>query len=225
MARSEARVLVVVCPGIFKNIDMLYPLIVSFLHGTCLWEEMCFLIFSSQSTNILFQHRRMESPGKIFPGNFLLWRIPGGFEHGTVVLPVSKAKGSFVFFPHKSLDCGFWRKRWMRPFFLKFSLDDDQFWHPCGFNYKLMITLPLSSSNGKKTTHRKDLKLFITMLNKFWRISTPTKTITQPTHWFLGGSSAARCCGEETFGVKKRQSWRDTKLGTEVAGGRTWWMA
>lgn len=169
----------------------------------------------------------MEGPGKIFPGNFLLWRIPGGFEHGTVqILATSiQGEGQFCFFPTSHWTVFFGEKGgWGHSFsnFLwKWRSVLPSVWL---FFSQLMITLPLSSSNGEKTTHRKDLK-FLTMLNTFWRISTPTKTITQPTHWFLGGSSAARCCGEETFGVKKRQSWRDTKLGTEVAGGRTWWMA
>ena len=231
MARSGSM-----CPGgsLPRHLQTYWydvPLIVLISPWNHVYERKC--VFQSFPVNyiinILFQHRRMEGPGKIFPGNFLLWRIPpGGFEHGTVqILATSiQGEGQFCFFPTSHWTAVFWRKRWMRPFFLKFSLKVK-----ISFDTRAALIISwcyfsfIFFWRRKKTTHWKDLKLF-TMLNTFWRISTPTKNnITQPHTGFWFRSSAARCCGEETFGVKKRQSWRDTKLGTEVAGGRTWWMS
>lgn len=50
------------------------------------------------------------------------------------------------------------------------------------------------------------------MLNTFWRISTPTKTITQPTHWFLGdlqlpGAAAKKHLELKSAKAEEIRSW------------------
>ena len=113
MARSEARVLVSL-PRHLQKYWYDIPM------EPCLWEEKCFPV------NQLIYYSNIAGwkvPAKPFRAIFCFERIPGGFEHGTVqILATSiQGEGQFCFFPTSHWTAVFWRTRWMRPFFLKFS--------------------------------------------------------------------------------------------------------
>ena len=185
---------------------------------SCLWEEKCFPIFSSQSIIYIYiiptspdGKSRQNLSGQFFAlkNSWWIW----AWDSSNSCYQYPRWRAVLFFSSHKSLDCGFLdRKVDEAILFQIFFESEDQFWHPCGFNYKLMVTFPLSSSNGEKTTHRKALKLFITMLNTFWRISTPTKTITQPHTGFwvdlqLPGAAAKKHLELKSAKAEEIRSW------------------
>lgn len=137
-----------------------------------------------------------------------------------------RRRAILFFFPQVIGLCFFGQKGgWGHSYFLKFSLKVKiSFDIRVAFFCQLML-LFLYLLLTEKKQHIEKISNFSLCWTHFEGFP-PKKKKTSPnptpvSEW----SSAGRCCGEETFGVKKRQSWRDTKLGTEVAGGRTWWMS
>lgn len=216
MARSETRVLVVVCPGIFKHIDMMYRWLFNFSTESCLWEEMCFPIFSSQSVNIIPTSPDGKSRQNLFGQFFALknswWIWAWDSSNSCYQYPRRRA---VLFFSHKSLDCGFLEKKVDEAILSQiFFESEDQFWHPCGFNYNklMLLCLYLLLTEKIKNNTLKRSQTFHHYVEQILKDFHPNKNHHPTPHWFLGdlqlpGAAAKKHLELKSAKAEEIRSW------------------